>query len=68
VPTEIVFSTGAAVKVTASVQEIADAIAAGGATLDTARFAGFRGDEAVGGERVLLVVTAIAYAQEINQP
>jgi hypothetical protein len=68
VPTEIVFSSGATVKVTASVQEVADAIEAGGSTFDTARFAGFRGDEAVGGERVLVVVAAIAYAQEIKQP
>jgi hypothetical protein len=68
VPTEIVFATGAAVKVTASVQEVADAVQAEGSTLDTARFAGFRGDEVVGGERVLVVVAAIAYAQEIRQP
>jgi hypothetical protein len=68
VPAEIVFSNGASVKVTATVQEVADALAAGGATLDTARFAGFRGDEAVGAERVLVSIGAVAYAQEIAGP
>ena len=67
-PAEIVFSNGASVKVIATVQEVADALAAGGATLDTARFAGFRGDEAVGAERVLVSIRAVAYAQEIAGP
>ena len=65
---EIVFSNGASVKVIATVQEVADALAAGGATLDTARFAGFRGDEAVGAERVLVSIRTVAYAQEIAGP
>jgi hypothetical protein len=68
VPAEIVFSAGASVKVVASVQEVADALAAEEVTLDTARFAGFRGGEAVGGERVLVSVAAVAYAQEISGP
>jgi hypothetical protein len=68
VPSELVFSNGASVKVIASVQEVADALAAGGTIFDTARFAGFRGDEAVEGERVLVSVSALAYAQEIAAP
>ena len=67
-PTELVFSTGASAKVTAGVQEIADALEGGAATLHTARFAGFRGDEAVGGEHVLVNLGAIAYATEIAAP
>jgi hypothetical protein len=67
-PTELVFSTGASAKVTAGVQEIADALESGAATLHTTRFAGFRGDEAVGGERVLVNLGAIAYATEIAAP
>jgi hypothetical protein len=68
VPAEIVFSSSASVKVIATVQEVRDAIAAGQTILDTTRFAGFRGEEAVGGERVLVTVGAIAYAQEIPGP
>jgi hypothetical protein len=68
VPTEIVFATGASVKVLAGSDEVAAAIAAGDETLDTARFAGFRGDEAVGGERVIVKVPAIAYAIAISGP
>ena len=67
-PAEIVFSNGASVKVMATVQEVCDAIAAGETVLDTTRFAGFRGEEAVAGERVLVTVGAIAYAQEIPGP
>ena len=47
---------------------MADALAVGRATLDTARFAGFRGDEAVGAERVLVSIRTVAYAQEIAGP
>jgi hypothetical protein len=68
VPTEIVFSTGASVKVTATVEHVAQAVAGDGGTLDTTRFAGFRGDEAVGAERVVISVSAIAYASEIPAP
>jgi hypothetical protein len=68
VPTEIVFSNGASVKVTAAIEHVAQAVAAGGGTLDTTRFAGFRGDEEVGAERVVVSVDAIAYASEISGP
>ena len=67
-PSEIVFSNGASVKVIAAMQEVVDALRAGEETLDTARFAGFRGDETVGGERVLVNVGSVAYAQEIAGP
>ena len=39
-----------------------------GRILDTARFAGFRGDETVEAERVVVSVRAVAYAQEIAGP
>lgn len=67
-PTEVVFSNGASVKVIAAMQEVVDALRAGAGTLDTARFAGFRGDEAVGGERVVVNVASVAYAQDITGP
>jgi hypothetical protein len=63
-----VFATGASVKVIATVQEVADALGAEDPTLDTARFAGFRGEEAVGAERVLVSLGALAYALEIAGP
>jgi hypothetical protein len=68
VPTEIVFSNGASVKVIATVQEVADSLAGGTALLDTQRFAGFRGDVAVAGERVVVSVPAIAHANDILAP
>jgi hypothetical protein len=68
VPTEIVFSNGGSVKVTAAIEHVAQAVAVGRGTLDTTRFAGFRGDEAVGAERVVVSVGAIAYASEISGP
>jgi len=68
VPAELVFSNGASVKVIATVQDVADALGAEDATLDTTRFAGFRGDEAVGAERVLVSLGALAYALEISGP
>ncbi len=52
----------------ASVQEVSDALRDGGQVLDTTRFAGFRGEEAVGGERVLVSVAAVAYAKELAGP
>jgi hypothetical protein len=68
VPTEIVFSNGASVKVMAAVQEVSDALRGEAPVLDTVRFAGFRGEEAVGGERVLVMVGAVAYAKDITGP
>ncbi len=67
-PTEIVFSNGASVNVIATVQEVSDALRGNGQVLDTVRFAGFRGDEAVGGERVLVSVDAVAYAKDLPGP
>jgi hypothetical protein len=68
VPADIVFTTGASVKVIAGIQDVADAIASNRGTVDTARFAGFRGDESVAGERVIVNVGAIAYVTEIPAP
>ncbi len=59
---------GGSVKVTAELQQISDAISAGQQAVDTTRFAGFRGDEAVSAERVVLSVDAIAYASAIAAP
>lgn len=64
---EIVFASGASVKVTAQLNEVREALVAG-TELDTQRFAGFRGDEAVGAERIVLSGGAIAYAIEIHGP
>ncbi len=61
---EIVFATGTSVKVTARLEEVREAIASS-VQLDTQRFAGFRGEEAVGAERVIVSGAAIAYAIEI---
>jgi len=65
VPTDIVFSTGAAVKVISGVQDIGDTMAGRRGTLETPRFARFRGDETVAVERVILNLDTIAYAIEI---
>jgi hypothetical protein len=67
-PTELVFSTGASVKVTAGIQELADALAQNRDTFETSRFAGFRGEDAVAGERVVVNVAAVSYAIEIPGP
>jgi hypothetical protein len=67
-PAEIVFSNGGSVKVTASAEEFATALEAGSGVVDTNRFAGFRGDEAVGAERVVVSVAAVAYVQEVRGP
>lgn len=67
-PAEIVFSNGASVKVMATVQEVSDALRGDAPVLDTTRFAGFRGDEAVGGERVLVTVGAVAYVKDLTGP
>jgi len=61
---EIVFATGTSVKVTAGLDEVRDAVAAR-VQIDTQRFAGFRGEEAVGAERIVVSGAAIAYAIEI---
>jgi hypothetical protein len=68
VPTEIVFTNGASVKVISGIQDVSDALSASSGTHDTARFAGFRGEEAVAGERVIVNVAAIAYAIDIPPP
>jgi hypothetical protein len=67
VPSEIVFSSGGSVKVTAELGDVRAAVGSA-PVLETQRFAGFRGDEAVGGERVIVQVGAIAYAMEIAAP
>ena len=66
-PSEIVFSSGGSVKVTAELGEVRDAFGST-AVLETQRFAGFRGDEAVGGEPTVVRIDAIAYAMEIAAP
>jgi hypothetical protein len=67
-PTELFFSGGASVKVLADVQSIRDALDEGEDVLDSQRFAGFRGDEAVGGGRVLVSLGSLAYAMAIAAP
>ena len=67
-PTEIVFAAGASVKVMSGIQDVGDAVAGKRGTFETSRFAGFRGDEAVAGERVILNLEAIAYAIEVAGP
>jgi hypothetical protein len=64
---EIVFATGTSVKVIADISEVRDAIA-GRNLVDSNRFAGFRGEEAVGAERVVVNGPSIAYATEITGP
>ena len=68
VPAEIFFAAGASVKVIADAAEVEAALSGGRKILDTKRFAGFRGDEAVGGERVVFNVAAAAYALAIAGP
>ena len=67
-PAEIVFAAGASVKVISGIQDIGDALAGKRGTFETSRFAGFRGDEAVAGERVILNLEAVAYAIELPAP
>ena len=67
-PTEVAFSNGATVKVTAELQDVVDALEAGRTVLESNRFAGFRGDEAAAAERVVVSVPAIAYASAISGP
>jgi hypothetical protein len=67
VPSEIFFSSGGSVKVTADLDDVRTAIGTAPA-LETQRFAGFRGDEVVGGERTIVQVDAIAYAMAIAAP
>jgi len=54
--------------VIAGVDEIRQALSDGSPTLDTARFAGFRGDEAVAGEEIVVHVAAISYVQALAAP
>lgn len=67
-PTEIVFASGASVKIMADIDDVDASMGAGDTALDTARFAGFRGEDAVAGERVVVVLGAIAYAIAIAGP
>jgi hypothetical protein len=67
-PSEIVFATGAAVKVVADVDAVVEALDEDALLFETERFAGFRGDEVVGGERVVVQLDAIAYVQAISAP
>jgi hypothetical protein len=65
---EIVFAAGATLKVMADSTDVAAALASGDTTLDTRRFAGFRGEDEVGGEPIVINVAAIAYAIAISGP
>ena len=67
-PTEIVFASGASVKVMADIDDVDASMGAGDTALDTLRFAGFRGEDVVAGERVVVVLGAIAYAVAIAMP
>lgn len=66
-PTELILNGGERLQVTASFQEVRDAIASGRA-IDTSRFAGFRGGEASSGEAVLVLTGAIAAVVDIATP
>ncbi len=67
-PTELFFAGGASVKVLADVQAVHDALYEAEDVLDTQRFAGFRGNEAVGGGRVVVGLGSLAYAMAISGP
>ncbi len=67
-PVEIVLSGGGSVKVIASLDQVTKVIRDRASSLETARFAGFRGDEAVSGEPIVISVAAIGYAQQISTP
>jgi len=67
-PTEVVFASGASVKIVADIQDVVDALEGGHALLESNRFAGFRGDEAAAAERVVVNVSAIAHALAISGP
>ena len=68
VPTELVFSSGATLKVVADLQDVADALESGRTLLDSSRFAGFRGDDVVSAERVVVNLAAVAHAGSITAP
>jgi hypothetical protein len=68
VPTELVFASGATIKVVADLQAVADALESGRTLLDSNRFAGFRGDEVVAAERIVVNLVAIAHAGAISAP
>ena len=65
-PSEIVFAAGASVKVIADIDAVVEALDDDELFLDTHRFAGFRGEEAVAGERVVVQLDAVAYVQAIS--
>ena len=67
-PTELFFSNGATVKVVADLQDVADALESGRTLLDSNRFAGFRGEDAVAAERVVVNLAAISHAGAIAVP
>ncbi|MGO9961791.1 MAG: hypothetical protein ACLP50_38425 [Solirubrobacteraceae bacterium] len=66
--TDIVFLGGDSVKVSADLEVVAQALENGGSTVKTNRFAGFRGDEEVAGEPLIVNVAAIAYAHAVTAP
>ena len=66
-PTELILIGGEHLQVTASFQEVRDSIASGRA-IDTKRFAGFRGEEVVAGEDVLVLTSALAAIVTITAP
>ena len=68
VATDIVFLGGDSVKVSAGLEVVAEALENGGSTVKTYRFAGFRGDEEVVGEPLIVNVAAIAYAHAVTSP
>jgi hypothetical protein len=68
VPTELVFASGGTIKVVADLQAVADALESGRTLLDSNRFAGFRGDEVVAAERIVVNLVAIAHAVAISAP
>ena len=65
-PTEIGLTGGGSVKVVAPLDDVVAAVQAGHGVVDTQRFAGFRGNEPVAGERVVVNVAAVAYAIDIH--
>jgi hypothetical protein len=66
-PTELILTGGERLQVTASFQEVRDAIASGRA-IATTRFAGFRGTDVVGAEDVLVLTAALAAVVDIAAP
>ena len=65
-PSEIFFAGGVSVKVMADVDAVTAALNEGATLIATQRFAGFRGDEAVPGQQIVVSVPVIAYAAAIT--